>query len=317
MQEVSSEEDELSDEEYIPQSESENQSASSDQLATKPRPSYEQTKLLSHTREAASSKIIEALRSDAPTPNISKGKGKGVLQAREAACMKSLTYFAMRSNSYGECHNPRKQCSEVCRSADVLMSSPRSHKEQDSSDKHLNAKRAAVLREELSESSATVISSELLNRYNRTTVISAGNLRLREGALKMKRAPKRECDAKQFVHCMYCKGIFVMKDLWRHLKRCPSKPAADGENQGRMRVLGLAHISRSLESLSLHSRSLTNMDMILANFSTRLLLTLRREFSIYSLKEAICEIIHCRALMSEDKELITSTETFKNLYSSK
>ncbi|XP_026063535.1 uncharacterized protein LOC113046779 isoform X1 [Carassius auratus] len=31
----------------------------------------------------------------------------------------------------------------------------------------------------------------------------------------------------------------------------------------------------------------------------------------------ICEIIQCRALMSEDKELISSTETFKKLYSSK
>ncbi|KAL0146648.1 hypothetical protein M9458_057988, partial [Cirrhinus mrigala] len=115
--------------------------------------------------EAASSKSSEALISDVPTLNVSKGKGKGVLKAREAACMyeesdllcheEQLTDVETdsESDSYGECHNPRKQGSKVCRSADVLMSSPRSHKEQDSSEKHLNAKRAAVLREELRESS--------------------------------------------------------------------------------------------------------------------------------------------------------------------
>lgn len=47
----------------------------------------------------------------------------------------------------GECHLPRKQGSEVCRSTDV-MSSPRSHNREDSTEKLLNAKRAATLREE-------------------------------------------------------------------------------------------------------------------------------------------------------------------------
>lgn len=160
---MSSEEDELSDDEYIPQSESESQSDGSDELTTKPRPSYDQTKQLSHTQEAASSKNSEALRSDVPTLNVSKGKGKGVVKAREAACMYEETGLHCHeqlsdvetdseSDNHGEYHNPRQQGSKVCRSADVLMSSPRSHKEQDSSEKHLNAERAAVLRGELRES---------------------------------------------------------------------------------------------------------------------------------------------------------------------
>ncbi|KAI4789668.1 hypothetical protein KUCAC02_035105 [Chaenocephalus aceratus] len=90
----------------------------------------------------------------------------------------------------------------------------------------------------------------------------------------------------------------------------------------------------------------------------RLLLTLRKEFSIQTLEEAvrpanfhvviravkrvsgfkeekhfyqtpslalklghslrkICDIIHCRALMAEDSELIKSTQTFQTLYTSK
>ncbi|KAK2905452.1 hypothetical protein Q8A67_007251 [Cirrhinus molitorella] len=124
LQEVSSEEDELSDEEYIPESESENQSDSSEELQT--RPSYDKTKLLSYIQKAASYKSSEAFRSDVPAPNVSKGKGKGVLKAREAACMyeesdllcneEQLIDVETDSDSdiNGEGHNPRKQGSEVC-----------------------------------------------------------------------------------------------------------------------------------------------------------------------------------------------------------
>lgn len=90
----------------------------------------------------------------------------------------------------------------------------------------------------------------------------------------------------------------------------------------------------------------------------RLLLTLRREYLIYTLEDAvrpanfhvviqavknvsgfdeekdcyqtpslalklghslqkICDIVHCRALMAEDSELIKSTQTFKTLYTTK
>ncbi|XP_051743094.1 uncharacterized protein LOC127508770 isoform X1 [Ctenopharyngodon idella] len=332
------------------------------------------------------------------------------------------------------------------------MQSPRSHNGEESSEKILNANRAAALREEGRESSmaeadqcvqSAKISCSLnsknycyicgkpqskLARHLKThmdevevgqalslpvhskerkamlqKLRNKGNyqhntdvLQCGEGALKIKRAPKRQCDSKQFVHCMYCKGMFVRTDLWRHLRKCPSKPVSDSENQGRTRVLGLATMAESsfsqqimqgvwkllsvmkqddisavvkndLSILQLaqsffnkHGHDPTKFEYIRQKLREigRLLLTLRREFSIYSLEEAvkpanfhrliravqrvsgyddeshyyqcpslalklghslnkICEIIHCRALMSEDKELITSTETFKKLYSSK
>lgn len=229
------------------------------------------------------------------------------------------------------------------------------------------------------------------NYQHNTDVLQSG-----EGALKMKRAPKKEKDAKDFVHCMYCKGMFVRRDLWRHLRRCPSKPRDSGEEQGRTRVLGLAAMAESTFSQQIsqgvwkllgvmkhddisvvvkndwsilqlaqsffnkHGHDSTKFEYIRQKLREigRLLLTLRREFSIYTLEEAvkpanfyrliqavqrvsgyneeshcyqspslalklghslnkICEIIHCRALMSEDKELISSTDTFKKLYSSK
>ncbi len=52
----------------------------------------------------------------------------------------------------GECHLPRKQGSVVRRSTDVLIS-PQLHNRKDHSEKHLNAKSTATLREEERESS--------------------------------------------------------------------------------------------------------------------------------------------------------------------
>ncbi|KAM9431823.1 uncharacterized protein Hap1MRO34_002964 isoform 2-T3 [Clarias gariepinus] len=229
------------------------------------------------------------------------------------------------------------------------------------------------------------------NYQHNTDVLQSG-----QGLLKIKRAPKKEKDSKEFVHCMYCKGMFVRRDLWRHVRRCPSKPGDAGEERGRSRVLGMATMAESAFSQQIsqgvwkllgpmkqddisavvkndlsilqlaqsfynkHGHDPTKFEYIRQKLREigRLLLTLRREFSIYSLEEAvrpanfhrliqavqrvsgyddeshcyqspslalklghslnkICEIIHCRALMSEDKELVTSTETFKKLYTSK
>ncbi|XP_026119679.1 uncharacterized protein LOC113098803, partial [Carassius auratus] len=448
--EVSSEEDELSDEDYIPQSESDHQSDSSDELTTRPA-RYDQAKLLD-IQEAASSKFSEHLRSDVTTLNVSKGKGKGVLKVMEAASVYDESDLMCHEEQFtdfetdSESDFPRKQGSVVCRSTDVLMSSPQSH-----NSKLLNSKSTVTLREERERSMAggdhcvqspkiscsanrknycyicgkpqSKLARHLKTHMAEVEVVQAlslpvhskerkamlqklrnkGNfqhntdvLQSGEGALKIKRAPKRKCDSKQFLHCMYCKGLFVRRDLWRHLKRCPSKPAADSEEQGRRRVLGLAsmaessfsqHISQGVWKLlgvmkqddisavvkndlsilqlaqsffNKHGHDPTKFEYIRQKLREvgRLLLTLRRQFSVYSLEEAlkpanfhrliravqmvsgydderhcyqspslalklghslnkICEIIQCRALMSEDKELISSTETFKKLYSSK
>ncbi|XDV25644.1 hypothetical protein PO909_029528 [Leuciscus waleckii] len=146
---VSSEEDEQSDEEYIPESESD----SSVELTTRPA-RYDQAELLSDIQGAASSKFSEPRRSDETSLNLSEDKEKPILKARGAACVfeesglfcheEQLTDVEIDSESdrSGECHLPRKQDSEVRRSTD-----------EDSTEKLLNAKRAATLREEGRESS--------------------------------------------------------------------------------------------------------------------------------------------------------------------
>lgn len=126
---------------------------------------YDQAKLLLDIQEAASSKFSEPLRSDVTALNVSKGKGKGVLKAMEAASVydesdllcheEQLTDVETDSESdrFGERHLPRKQGSVVRRSTDVVMSSPQSHNRKDNSEKLLNAKSTVTLREEERESS--------------------------------------------------------------------------------------------------------------------------------------------------------------------
>ncbi|XP_076829569.1 uncharacterized protein LOC143485412 isoform X2 [Brachyhypopomus gauderio] len=78
------------------------------------------------------------------------------------------------------------------------------------------------------------------NYQHNSNVLQKGS-----GLLKLKRRPNRVCNSKQFVHCMYCKGMFLRKDLWRHVRRCSSKPGLLNEQQGRTKVLGLAALAES------------------------------------------------------------------------
>ncbi|XP_058254847.1 uncharacterized protein LOC131359209 isoform X2 [Hemibagrus wyckioides] len=59
------------------------------------------------------------------------------------------------------------------------------------------------------------------------------------GLLKTKRKPKADIDTQKFEYCMYCKGLFVRKTLWMHVRRCASNPERDMPKTSRS-VLGLA-----------------------------------------------------------------------------
>ncbi|XP_013880000.1 uncharacterized protein LOC106529192, partial [Austrofundulus limnaeus] len=197
---------------------------------------------------------------------------------------------------------------------------------------------------------------------------------------------------------MYCQGMYIRKELWRHVRRCPCKPEnMDLEKPpGRTKVLGLALANESAFCQQISSgvwklintmkqddvASVVRNDLSIIQLAQslynrhgqdptkyeymrqklrelgRLLLCLQTQFSIRNLEEAvkpanfqrlvqavkivsgfdeeklsyqtpslalklghslhkICDIIHCRALTSDNAELIKSTETFQKLYSSK
>ncbi|XP_034056095.1 uncharacterized protein LOC117535690 isoform X1 [Gymnodraco acuticeps] len=230
------------------------------------------------------------------------------------------------------------------------------------------------------------------NFKHNTEVLKSGT-----GKLKVKRKPKAEAPAGKFIHCMHCKGLYIRKDLWRHVRRCPCKPETkEEEKPARTKVLGLASAQESVFSQQISSgvwkllnamrqddvASVVRNDFSIIQFAQslynkhgqdptkheyirqklrevgRLLLCLQTEFSVYNLEEAvkpanfqrvvqavkkvsgfddkhhtystpslalklghtllkINDIIHCRALMAEDDELIKSTKMFEKLYTSK
>lgn len=70
------------------------------------------------------------------------------------------------------------------------------------------------------------------------------------GQLKVKRRSKK-AECKKYEYCVHCKGMFLRPELWRHMKRCSSKPESM-EHNGRRRVLGLASAIQSACSSSLN-----------------------------------------------------------------
>lgn len=67
------------------------------------------------------------------------------------------------------------------------------------------------------------------------------------GLLKVKRQSKQSKNSlktKNYVHCAYCKGMFIRKELWRHSQRCPSKTVSECDT--KRQYLALADISESM-----------------------------------------------------------------------
>ncbi|XP_049333749.1 uncharacterized protein LOC111190366 [Astyanax mexicanus] len=76
-------------------------------------------------------------------------------------------------------------------------------------------------------------------------------LRKGEGSLKVKRRAFHCADSKKYEYCVHCKGMFLRQELWRHMRRCRSKPATSPSTSpsvGRKRVLTIATTATSILS---------------------------------------------------------------------
>ncbi|KAI3355954.1 hypothetical protein L3Q82_004240 [Scortum barcoo] len=158
------------------------------------------------------------------------------------------------------------------------------------------------------------------NYAHNTEVLANGT-----GLLKLRRQPKKDHNPQDYVHCMYCQAFYLRKDLWRHVRNCSSKPAEGSAGPGRTRVLSLATMSESTlyqrisqgvwklltamkdddisaavrsdfcilqlaqSFFNKHGQDPTKADYIRQKLREvgRLLLTLRRESSIYTLEDAV------------------------------
>ncbi len=211
------------------------------------------------------------------------------------------------------------------------------------------------------------------------------------GQIKLKRTSKQS----KFIHCVYCKGMFSRKELWRHTRKCHFIPERSSGKSSRAKGLGLATTAESVFSESIcqgvwklldpmrqddvtavvrndfgilqlaqtlynkHGHDTTKYEYIRQKLRelARVLLILRAD-SIYTIEETvkpgnfhkvvkavkkvsgfdeenqsyaapslalkighslqkIADIIHCRALMTENEDLMKSTEAFKSLYTLK
>ncbi|XP_069034183.1 uncharacterized protein [Embiotoca jacksoni] len=83
-------------------------------------------------------------------------------------------------------------------------------------------------------------------------------LRTGKGHLAVRKRPKITGQAHDFLHCLYCQGLYGKKALYRHIKKCPEKEKNENESQiGRQRIasrcalatLGDFDISESVRSI--------------------------------------------------------------------
>lgn len=51
--------------------------------------------------------------------------------------------------------------------------------------------------------------------------------------------------SQDYIHCMYCQALYLRRDLWRHVKKCSSKPVEANSEIGRKKVLSLASMNES------------------------------------------------------------------------
>ncbi|KAM8885809.1 uncharacterized protein AB9W97_013253 isoform 2-T3 [Spinachia spinachia] len=79
-------------------------------------------------------------------------------------------------------------------------------------------------------------------------------LKTGRGQLVSRKRPSTTQRAQDFLHCLYCRGLFIKKALHRHMKSCPEKApndaAADEPELGRRR-LALRCVLETLEDLGI------------------------------------------------------------------
>lgn len=369
-----------SDEEYIPDSESQDEYESDESIPFLPMQSKAQLVIPDigtlHRTDTSNPVVEDAMVPTlAETPDLSQEKADGEAEAHK----QDSSHLTMCNKNY--CYVCGKPQSKISRHL-------KTHKTE------AEIVYAFSLPEDSKESK--ILLEKMRNKGNfrhNSAVLQDGT-----GPLKVKRRPKTIAQAGKFIHCMYCQGLYIRKEIWRHVRKCPCKPEdkALDKKPGRTKVLGLAAAQESALCQQISSgvwkllsvmkqdeiASVVRNDLCIIQFAQslynkhgqdptkyeymrqklrevgRLLLCLRSEFSVYNLEEAvkpsnfqrvvqavkivsgfdensqsyqspslalklghtlqkISAIIHCRALMAEDEELIRSTDIFSKLYTSK
>ncbi|XP_077073859.1 uncharacterized protein LOC143738123 [Siphateles boraxobius] len=59
------------------------------------------------------------------------------------------------------------------------------------------------------------------------------------GILVPFKQPKKKCEGQDFLHCVYCQGLFMKRVLWRHMQSCKFQPSCVKSKPGKTRVQSL------------------------------------------------------------------------------
>ncbi|XP_067287761.1 uncharacterized protein [Pseudorasbora parva] len=81
------------------------------------------------------------------------------------------------------------------------------------------------------------------NYAHNAAVVKSG-----KGELVPFKRPPKEAHADDFMHCVYCQGLFIRKVLWRHMRSCRLKPRSVAPKPGKYRVQSLCRYTGPLPS---------------------------------------------------------------------
>ena len=114
----------------------------------------------------------------------------------------------------------------------------------------VHAKEDMDIAKALSLPAKSKIRKQLLEKLRNRGNFNHNNnvLKKGEGTLKVKRRAFKNTGSTQktYEYCLYCKGMFLRNELWRHMRGCKSKPAKiDKATEGRQRVLTIAAVAKS------------------------------------------------------------------------
>ncbi|XP_067311201.1 uncharacterized protein [Pseudorasbora parva] len=68
------------------------------------------------------------------------------------------------------------------------------------------------------------------------------------GILVPFKQPKEKCEAQDFIHCVYCQGLFMKRVLWKHMQSCKFQPGSVKSKPGKTRVQSLCAFAQPTPS---------------------------------------------------------------------
>ncbi|XP_034748086.1 uncharacterized protein LOC117956880 isoform X2 [Etheostoma cragini] len=110
---------------------------------------------------------------------------------------------------------------------------------------------AAVLRLRKNSKERKALLEKLRDKGN--TKHNEEVLKTRCGQLKLKRNPSTPNTAKSFASCVYCKSMYIRKDVWRHMLKCSARKSAEPQSHVKTKVLTLIAEAESTDTPKISS----------------------------------------------------------------